>query len=238
MVALRAERRRALRVTLAFDIRFATAPVADALASARTDWPTRPTLTWWAIDRPTLVLGSAQPATTVDAVAAAAAGVEVVRRASGGGAVLLDPHDVVWADLVIPPGHPRWDDDVIAAARWVGDAWVEALVALGLPADTLECHHGGLVRSRWSDSVCFAGLGPGEVRMAGRKVVGISQRRTRAGARFQMAVLRRWDPVGIVALLAVDDAARASAVDAIAGLAAGAPFAADALRHAFSSVLA
>lgn len=224
-------------MTLAFDIRFATAPVADALASARTDWPTRPTLTWWAIDRPTLVLGSAQPATTVDAVAAAAAGVEVVRRASGGGAVLLDPHDVVWADLVIPPGHPRWDDDVIAAARWVGDAWVEALVALGLPADTLECHHGGLVRSRWSDSVCFAGLGPGEVRMAGRKVVGISQRRTRAGARFQMAALRRWDPVGIVALLALDDEARASAIDAIAGLAAGAPVGPDALQAAFSAVL-
>ena len=238
MVALRAERRRALRVTAAFAIRFATAPLAVAFASARTDWPAHPTLTWWAIDRPTLVLGSAQPATTVDAPAAAAAGVEVVRRASGGGAVLLDPRDVVWADLVIPPGHPRWDDDVIAAARWVGDAWVEALVALGLPADTLACHHGGLVRSRWSDSICFAGLGPGEVRVAGRKVVGISQRRTRAGVRFQIAVLRRWDPVGIVALLALDDAARASAVDAIAGLAVGVPFGADALQAAFSAVIA
>jgi len=36
------------------------------------------------------------------------------------------------------------------------------------------------------------------------KVVGISQRRTRAGALFQSAALLRWDPVEAVAALAVD----------------------------------
>ena len=49
--------------------------------------------------------------------------------------------------------------------------------------------------------MCFAGLGPGEVTVDGRKVVGISQRRTRAAARFQCVVLERWDPDAVVALL-------------------------------------
>ena len=40
----------------------------------------------------------------------------------------------------------------------------------------------------WCPLVCFAGVGPGEVLAGGRKLVGISQRRTRAGARFQCAV--------------------------------------------------
>jgi hypothetical protein len=52
-----------------------------------------------------------------------------------------------------------------------------------------------MVRTEWSDRVCFAGIGPGEVLdAAGRKVVGISQRRTRGSARFQCAALGRWDP--------------------------------------------
>ena len=47
----------------------------------------------------------------------------------------------------------------------------------------------------WSKLVCFAGLGPGEVTVAGAKVVGMGQRRTRAGALFQCAALLEWAPV-------------------------------------------
>ena len=68
-------------------------------------------------------------------------------------------------------------------------------------------HKGPMRTDRWSRLVCFAGLGPGEVTVDGRKVVGISQRRTRAGARFQCAALRRWDPGALAALVGVDPAA-------------------------------
>ena len=54
----------------------------------------------------------------------------------------------------------------------------------------------------WCPLVCFAGLGPGEVLRDGDKLVGISQRRSRAGARFQCAVHIRWSPSVLVALLA------------------------------------
>lgn len=212
-------------------------PVAAALASARTSWPTTPTLTWWEVARPVLVLGSAQPWSVVDHDAAARAGVEVCRRASGGGAVLLAPGDTVWGDLVLPPDDPRWDDDIVRAAAWVGDAWSRALRSLLGDEVAIERHAGGLVRTAWSELVCFAGVGPGEVLVAGRKVVGISQRRTRHGARFQMAVVRRWDPVGILDLLVLAPDARARAEAELREVAAGVAVTVPALTSAFSAAL-
>ena len=67
------------------------------------------------------------------------------------------------------------------------------------PVADAVVHRGGLVATPWSRQVCFAGLGPGEVTVAGRKVVGVAQRRTRHGARFQVAALLRWDPAALVA---------------------------------------
>lgn len=152
------------------------------------------------VDRPALVLGSTQPVEHVDAAACAAAGVEVVRRRSGGGAVLLEPGHVLWVDVVLPAGSPEWRDDVGAATWWLGEVWARALTDLGVPG--AEVHRAGLVTTPWSRQVCFAGLGPGEVTVAGAKAVGISQRRTRRAARFQTALVLRWSPASLVGLLA------------------------------------
>lgn len=153
------------------------------------------------VDAPALVLGSAQREDVVDAAACEAAGVEVVRRRSGGGAVLVEPGGVVWVDVELPRGDPLWHDDVGRAAWWLGECWAAALADVGV-AGELGVHRGGLVRTRWSDLVCFAGLGPGEVTDGtGAKLVGIAQRRTRAGARLQCAVPLTWDPKKMAILL-------------------------------------
>jgi lipoate-protein ligase A len=55
----------------------------------------------------------------------------------------------------------------------------------------------------------------------GRKVVGISQRRTRAGARFQCVVHRHWDPSALLELLALDDSQRDEARLELATVGAG-----------------
>ena len=60
--------------------------------------------------------------------------------------------------------------------------------------------------------VCFAGLGTGEVTVAGRKCVGMSQRRTRAGARFQCAVPLAWSAASVVGRLALSPADAAVAI--------------------------
>lgn len=178
-----------------------------------------------------LVLGSTQRDDVVDRAASAGAGIDVVRRRSGGGAVLVEPGSLLWVDVLLPAGDPLWDDDVGRAFLWLGEAWAGALADLGSIATV---HRGALQRTRWSDLVCFAGLGPGELTdSAGRKVVGISQRRTRAGARFQCAALGSWDPSLLLSLLALTPADRSAATAALATAAAGIDADLDALLGAF-----
>lgn len=157
----------------------------------------RPSTVWrLEPDRPALVLGSTQPRADVDAEVAARRGVEVVRRRSGGGAVLLQPGSSVWVDVVIGRDDPRWEEDVGRSALWLGRAWATAL------GEGAEVHTGAGPDRGGGRVVCFAGLGAGEVTLGGRKVVGISQRRDRRGARLQCVVHRRWDPDLSVELLA------------------------------------
>jgi len=144
---------------------------------------------WWCdFTDAAIVLGSSQRDDVLDRAAVDAAGLSVVRRRSGGGAVLLVPGSVVWVDLVVPAG--TWPDDVRGSMVAAGEAWRDALGAAGVadPA-TLAVHDGGMVTSAWSTTVCFAGVGPGEVLDASatppRKLVGLSQRRGRHGARIQ-----------------------------------------------------
>ena len=165
---------------------------------------------------PAVVLGSTQPDAIVDRDACGRAGVDIVRRRSGGGAVLLVPGEVLWVDVVIPGGDPLWSDDIGVAVHWLGDAWAGALVACGVGGAVV--HRGALVRAPWSDVVCFAGLGPGEVTVGGRKVVGISQRRTRHFTRFQCAALLAWDAAALVALLSPPRPTAAELADVAAGV--------------------
>lgn len=138
-----------------------------------------------------LALGSTQADTDVDTIRADALGVDVFHRHSGGGAVLLDPGAVLWCDVVVPRSDVLWNDDVGLAAHWLGQVWCDALADVGVVG--AEVHRGAMQATALSSVVCFAGLGPGEVTISGAKIVGISQRRTRDGARFQCAVPLAWD---------------------------------------------
>lgn len=154
---------------------------------------------WWCeADRPALVLGSAQPMSTVDEGACRAAGIEVVRRRSGGGAVLVVPGEVVWLDVVVRRGDPLWDDDVGRSMWWLGEMWCDVLRSYGAVATV---HRGPLVRTAWSSVVCFDGVGAGEVLVGDAKAVGIAQRRTRDWARMQSMVHLRWRPAFMASLL-------------------------------------
>ena len=165
------------------------------------------------VDRPTLVLGSAQRDDLVDREALARHGAEFVHRRTGGGAVWLDLAGMLWVDVLLPVGDPLWEPDVARAFHWLGAVWTDALQACGVR--DAEVHRGPLVHTEWSDLVCFAGLGAGEVTVAGRKCVGISQRRTRHGARFQCGVLLAWDPVPLVEVLVRDGAQRPAVIAAL-----------------------
>jgi lipoate---protein ligase len=154
------------------------------------------------VGEPSLVLGSTQH-TAVDEEAARCHGVVVTRRRSGGAAVLLMPEEFVWLDVVVPAGDAQWVDDVGVSMHWIGDLWA---AALGPWIDGLHVHQGSMLRRELSEVVCFAGLGPGEVTdAAGRKVVGVSQRRTRHWLRLQTMCHLRWRADLYAQLLGIDD---------------------------------
>ena len=132
------------------------------------------------------------------------------------------PGEHVWVDVVLPAGDPLADDDVERATWWLGHAWARALrlelvaegagglsadasaVPVGTPASGQAAsgqaasgpavlHQRGVSDRVAGRVACFAALGPGELSVDGRKVLGISQRRTRFGfcSCFAVAVDKR-----------------------------------------------
>lgn len=197
---------------------------------------TTPTLVVADVDAPALVLGSTQSGDVVDAARVEAAGLAVVRRRSGGSSVVVAPEAQTWVDVWIPRGHDLWLDDVVAAALPIGDAWARVMADLGFAGPAV--HRGGLVPTRWSHLVCFAGQGPGEVLTEdGRKLVGLSQRRTREWMRVQTMVHRRWDPTLALTGLAMTQHDRGVAHDELRAAVASTPEPAVVLVRALAAAL-
>ncbi len=117
----------------------------------------------------------------------------------------LEPGDHLWMDAWIPRDDPLWSYEVSVAAEWVGRWWVQALSRLGgPPAESFSVHVGRSVPGRLGEFVCFAGRGPGEVFEGDRKVVGLSQWRSREGSLFSSCAYAAWDPAPLLELLDLD----------------------------------
>jgi lipoate-protein ligase A len=137
-----------------------------------------------------VILGSTQSVDDVNQNSADESGVLVSRRRSGGGAVFVHPSDTVWIDITISRDDPLWKDDVAQSMLWLGEFFVEALspwVQANVYRDSFSTGVDGRV-------VCFSSSSPGEVFVGANKLVGISQRRGREGARFQCVLYRHWRP--------------------------------------------
>ena len=142
------------------------------------------------VTAPCIILGSTQLTDDVDPATAATLGVSIAKRRSGGGAVFVSPSDSVWIDITIPKDDALWVDDVSSSMLWLGDAFVRALA----PWVNAETFRGTFEQGQDGRTVCFASTSPGEVFVDGKKLVGISQRRGRNGARLQCVLYRQWNP--------------------------------------------
>jgi lipoate-protein ligase A len=177
-----------------------------------------------------LVLGSSQRQSDFDLARCRAAGLEVVRRRSGGGAVVVRPGAQVWVDFFVPRDAPLFDDDVVAAFSFVGEIW-RAVIVDYLPSISTESiavasgrpSSGPAGARSWSSTLCFAGLGAGEVSIDGRKVIGVSQRRDRSGAWFHSMALLEFDPEDLAFLLDGPQSRRREAAACLARSAAAMP---------------
>lgn len=167
---------------------------------------------------PALVLGSTQrDLSIVNVDECKRRGIDIVRRRSGGGAVLLMPAQATWFDVIIPTGAPGWAQDVHAPMVWLGERFAAACRAAGV-MESLTVNDKPMVRTEWSNLVCFDGIGPGEVLLDGRKLLGISQRRTRAALRLQCCWYHEVELAALVGLFPLLDGIDSAALSPIATL--------------------
>lgn len=145
---------------------------------------------WWCdVSQSALIVGSSQSVDLIDRECADTHHIEVVRRRSGGGLVFVHPSDSVWIDVTISRDDPLWTDDVTSSMLWLGEVFVQALS----PWISAATYRDAFVAGEFGRDVCFASHSPGEVFVGDHKLVGISQRRTREGARFQCVLYRQWN---------------------------------------------
>lgn len=141
------------------------------------------------VTSPALILGSSQLMSDIDREKAHAMGLDVVQRRSGGGAVFVHPSQSIWIDITIPRDDQLWVEDISQSMLWVGEVFVRSLS----PWVKSEIYTGPFENGRAGRRVCFSSRSPGEVFVGQKKLVGISQRRTRDGARFQCVVYAHWN---------------------------------------------
>ena len=143
--------------------------------------------------RPAIVLGSRQDSSRLSREGLT--GIDLATRRTGGAAMWLEPGAQVWIDLVVTRGEQFHREDVGEASRLAGRLWS---AVLGAPTRVWS---GGMSAPRAQELACFAGVGPGEVVVGRRKLVGISQRRTARCSRIQCVAYLRWEPAGLLRAL-------------------------------------
>ena len=127
--------------------------------------------------RPTVSFGRNEPARgRYDPAAGRAAGIEFVRRPTGGRAVLHDRELTYAAVLPLTTA-----GGLRATYRLINRGLVKALCSLGVPAEMAE---GRDSPTGLDSGPCFEEPAPGEITVAGRKLVGSAQ------ARLEGAILQ------------------------------------------------
>jgi lipoate-protein ligase A len=139
--------------------------------------------------------------------------------------VLVAPGSQLWLDVFVPAGDRLFTADVGKAFHWLGDAIAAAITRA--TGETVAVHKGALKTTPWSKMLCFAGIGPGEALVHGRKVLGLAQRRNRYGAWLHAMVPYELDTNMMAALLALDADERRAAVGSLDHGAMALPEAAD-----------
>jgi lipoate-protein ligase A len=154
--------------------------VDDALLTLCGRGQSPPTLRLFGFRPACLSLGRFQPA---DQVPPRPPGVDLVRRPTGGRAV-LHRGDICYS-IVLSLGHPLAAGSIRQSYQRLACGLAAALEALGLPPLAAAAASQPSPSSGW----CFEDIGPYELTLAGRKLVGSAQAR-RDGALLQQGSIR------------------------------------------------
>jgi lipoate-protein ligase A len=151
----------------------------QSLRQSRSPQSGPPTLRLFGFRPVCLSLGRFQPADQV----LVPPGVELVRRPTGGRAV-LHRGDICYS-IVLSLGHPLAAGSIRQSYQRLACGLAAALEALGLPPLAAAAASQPSPGSGW----CFEDIGPYELALAGRKLVGSAQAR-RDGALLQQGSIR------------------------------------------------
>lgn len=170
-----------------------------------------PSLSWSVADPDGLVLGFSQKLDVLNATELTRHPLSIYRRRAGGTAVLVGPH-LLSLDVLLSADHPLVLPDIVESYRWFGEAWVAALLQLGiqtrivLPAEAraqqaLRKQPETRTYEMLMNRACYGTLSPYEVVAGQRKVVGLDMIRRRTGSLLQAGVLLHWDQTILATLL-------------------------------------
>ncbi len=167
---------------------------------------------YWSIAQPTgLVLGFSQKPTVLNQETLAVYPLPIYHRRAGGTAVLVGPQ-LLSLDVILPAGHPLILADIIESYRWFGEAWRQAMLALGIQTRTIppdEAHEQKKLLKQPETSqreallrrACYGSLSPYEVVVGQRKLIGLDMIRRRVGTLLQAGLLLHWETETLAQLL-------------------------------------
>jgi len=145
---------------------------------------TRPRFAVWQYEAPAIVLGCSQRKFEDGARARLGGAAELLLRPSGGGAVLTGPW-MVSCSVVLPLDHPWVQGRLPDSYQGLGQLHAQVLAPWGVAARALPPDQVAAANARGGPVVpwaCYGSLAPWEVvDAAGRKLVGLAQRRQRTG---------------------------------------------------------
>jgi lipoate-protein ligase A len=200
-----------------------------------------PILYWSVADPIGLVLGFSQKLDVLNTEELTRHPLPIYRRRAGGTAVLVGPH-LLSLDVLLPGDHPLVLPDIVESYRWFGEAWVAALLQLGIQTRIVlpvEARAQQALRKQpetrpyemLMNRACYGTLSPYEVVAEQRKVVGLDMIRRRTGSLLQAGVLLHWDTTMLATLLGQTEeeqtllqqglSERAVGLDALAGRSVG-----------------
>lgn len=119
-------------------------------------------------------------------------------RNSGGGAVAVAPSSQLWLTIYLRPDDPLVVRSIERSFDFLGHVLLRSLTVSGV----VECEVVGEPRNKAAGRIlCYAGSSFGEVTCGGRKLVGLSQRRTLQWITFHVMIPIKETQRGVLAIL-------------------------------------
>ena len=124
-------------------------------------------------------------------------GIDIVRRLTGGKAVFHN--DEITYSVVAGVGEKSFPADILGTYKVIGDCLAQGLANLGIKANLTPA--GRAIKDMELNPCCFSNPTQNELLVAGRKICGSAQMRTKGGFLQQGSLLLTFDPVKALSVI-------------------------------------